>query len=62
MRTMKRELVTIMIPQKATQVSCDPSFYCMRLHYIHKNVGMIIAILHFRFMEFLLNNSRFSLG
>jgi hypothetical protein len=25
-RTMKRELGTTMIPQKATQVSCDPSF------------------------------------
>jgi hypothetical protein len=61
MRTMKRELGTTMIPQKATQVSCDPSIYCMGRHYVGKNVGMIKTISPFCFMEFLLNNSRWAL-
>lgn len=30
MRTMMRDLVTTMIPQKGTQVSCDPSFHCVK--------------------------------
>ena len=37
MRTMRRELVTIMIPQKATQVSFYPSLYCMCVCEVCKN-------------------------
>jgi hypothetical protein len=34
---MRRELVTIMIPQKATQVSFYPSLYCMSVCEVCKN-------------------------
>jgi hypothetical protein len=47
MRTTRKVLATTMIPQKATQVSVDPSPYCMSVCEVCKNVGMLFRTVVF---------------
>jgi len=62
MRNMKRDRETIMIPQKAMQVSCDSSLHCMREYIMFPRMLEWLSESLFCCMKFWLNDSKCSLG